>query len=40
MTFLKQFIYAGLGYLILRELPIKNFYARSVVWGFIGFKII
>lgn len=23
----------GLGYLLLREIPIKNFYARSVMWA-------
>lgn len=39
MTFLKQIACAGLGYLVLRELPIRNFYARSIIWGLIGFKL-
>jgi hypothetical protein len=39
MTFLKQITCAGLGYLVLRELPIRNFYARSIIWGLIGFKL-
>jgi hypothetical protein len=37
MTFLKKIGYVGLSYLILRELPIRNFYARSVIWALIGF---
>lgn len=40
MTFLKHFAFAGLSYLVLRELPIWNFYARSVILGLIGFKVL
>jgi hypothetical protein len=39
MTYLKHFGFVGLSYLVLRELPIKNFYARSVIWGLIGFNV-
>jgi hypothetical protein len=39
MTFLKHFGFIGVSYLVLRELPIRNFYARSVIWGLIGMKV-
>jgi hypothetical protein len=39
MTYFKHFAFVGISYLVLRELPIKNFYARSVIWGLIGFKV-
>lgn len=39
MTYLKHFAFVGLSYLVLRELPIQNFYARSVIWGLIGFRV-
>lgn len=32
----KIIIGGGLGYLLLREIPIKNFYARSVMWATIA----
>ena len=39
MTMLRQTALFGLGYLLLREMPIRNFYARSVVWGLVGLKL-
>lgn len=39
MTLFKHFAFVGVSYLVLRELPIKNFYARSVIWGIIGLKV-
>ena len=38
-TFEKYFIGMGLTYLLLRELPIRNFYARSVIMGILGYKL-
>lgn len=38
-TIFKHFAMIGASYLLLRELPIKNFYARSVIWAFVGFRV-
>lgn len=38
-TLEKYFIGMGLGYFVLRELPIRNFYARSLIMAFIGMKV-
>lgn len=37
-TLEKYFVGLGLTYLILRELPIRNFYARSLIMGIIGIR--
>lgn len=37
-TIEKYFIGLGLTYLVLRELPIRSFYARSLIMGIIGLR--
>lgn len=37
-TFEKYFLGMGLTYLLLRELPIRSFYARSFIMGIVGIR--
>ena len=37
-TFEKYFLGMGLTYLLLRELPIRSFYARSVIMAIVGIR--